>query len=281
MRFWALPADRLLGAGGVVLLMVALLRSLSVALLFLLATSVHHRTGTFSMDDMGGLAQKTPVLAALFVAATLASIGLPGFANFWGELTIFIALWQYSHALTAVAVAGIVISAVYGLRAAARVFFGSPTEAFQKVCADKPPVDLSLKERIPALILLATLLLIGFWPKSFSTGIDARSLLKAPLPSLTWPFANRPSQWTAPYYRTLANQNQWGAIAPELMLGCLALLLLGLEIILPKDSHKHIPGFAIVGILGIIAGFAINFDDDPDRHRIRSTGSFITARKAS
>ncbi len=58
----------------------------------------------------------------------------------------------------------------------------------------------------------------------------------------------------------LANQNQWGAIAPELMLGCLALLLLVLEILLPKESHKHIPGFAVVGILGIILGFAINYN---------------------
>ncbi len=169
--FLGIACGSALGTGGVVLLMVA--HGLSVALLFLLATSIHHRTGTFAMDEMGGLAQKTPVLAALFVAATLASIGLPGFANFWGELTIFIALWNYSHALTAVAVAGIIISAVYGLRAAAKVFFGAPTEAFAKVAAEKPPVDLTWKERIPALILLLALLVIGFWPKSFSTGVDA------------------------------------------------------------------------------------------------------------
>ena len=122
----------LLILGGVVLLMVA--HGLSVALLFLLATSIHHRTHTFAMEDMGGLAQKAPVLAAFFVAATLASIGLPGFANFWGELTIFVALWKFSPLITALAVAGVVISAVYGLRSAAKVFFGSPTEAFT-VCA--------------------------------------------------------------------------------------------------------------------------------------------------
>ena len=76
---------------------------LSVALLFLLATSIHHRTQTFDLAEMGGLAQKAPVLAALFTAATLASIGLPGFANFWGELTIFVALWQFSPWMTAAA----------------------------------------------------------------------------------------------------------------------------------------------------------------------------------
>lgn len=158
------------GAGGVVLLMVA--HGLSVALMFLLATSVHHRTHTFDMNEMGGLAQKTPVLAAFFVAATMAGIGLPGFANFWGELTIFVALWNFSHVFTAIAVAGIIISAIYGLRAAAKVFFGSPTEELTKVTAEHPPVDLRWAEKIPALLLLATLLFIGFWPKSVSDPVN-------------------------------------------------------------------------------------------------------------
>lgn len=159
-----------MGAGGVVLLMVA--HGLSVALLFQLSTCVHHRTHTFDLQEMGGLAQKTPVLAALFVAGTLASIGLPGFANFWGELTIFVALWNFSHVFTAVAVAGIVISAIYGLRAAARVFFGPSTAHFNGVIAKHPPVDLRWAEKLPALILLATLLFIGFWPKSVSDPVN-------------------------------------------------------------------------------------------------------------
>ncbi len=159
-----------LGAGGVVMLMVG--HGLSVALLFLLATSIHHRTQTFDLAEMGGLAQKAPVLAALFTAATLASIGLPGFANFWGELTIFVALWQFSPWMTAAAVAGIVISAVYGLRAAARVFFGAPTPEFAKVAAGQPPVDLRWSERLPALILLALLFFVGFWPRSLSAPLN-------------------------------------------------------------------------------------------------------------
>ena len=160
-----------LGAGGVVLLMVA--HGLSVALLFLLTTSIHHRTHTFDLNEMGGLAQKTPVLAAFFVAATLASIGLPGFANFWGELTIFVAAWTYSKVLTACAVGGIIISAVYGLRTAARVFFGTPTEELARVTAAHPPADLRWSEKLPAIILLAALLFIGFWPKSLSTPLNA------------------------------------------------------------------------------------------------------------
>jgi NADH-quinone oxidoreductase subunit M len=169
--FLGIAAGSVLGAGGVVMLMVA--HGLSVALLFLLSTTVHHRTQTFDMERMGGLAVGAPVLAALFLAATFAGIGLPGFANFWGELPIFVALWQYSHWITAVAVTGTVISAVYGLRAAARVFFGPKSAAFAGIAASHPVTDIGWSERIPALILLAGLLFIGVWPRSLSTAIDS------------------------------------------------------------------------------------------------------------
>jgi NADH-quinone oxidoreductase subunit M len=169
--FLGIACFSILGAGGVVLLMVA--HGLSVALLFLLSTSIYHRTQTFDLTEMGGLAQKTPVLAALFVAATFASIGLPGFANFPGELVIFVALWNFSHWVTAAAIAGVIISAIYGLRAAARVFFGPSTDAFAAFAAQHPPTDLRWSERLPALLLLALLLFIGFWPKSISTPINA------------------------------------------------------------------------------------------------------------
>ena len=168
--FLGLACLSTIGTGGVVLLMVA--HGLSVALLFLLATSIHHRTHSFDLSEMGGLAQKTPVLAAFFVAATMASIGLPGFANFWGELTVFVALWKFSPGLTAVAIAGVVISAIYGLRAAARVFFGPASEQLQRVQAQHPPADLDWREKLPALILLAALLLFGFYPKAVSQPVD-------------------------------------------------------------------------------------------------------------
>jgi NADH-quinone oxidoreductase subunit M len=175
--FLGIAAGSVLGAGGVVMLMVA--HGLSVALLFLLSTSIHERTHTYDMDQMGGLAKSAPVLAGLFVAATFASIGLPGFANFWGELAIFVSLWGYSHALTVVALTGTVVSAVYGLRAAARVFFGPPSEAFARVAAAHPPADLSWGEKLPALVLAAALLFVGLWPRSFSAGID-QALRPAP-----------------------------------------------------------------------------------------------------
>ncbi|MFY9925541.1 MAG: NADH-quinone oxidoreductase subunit M [Opitutaceae bacterium] len=168
--FLGIAVGSVLGVGGVVMLMVA--HGLSVALLFLLSTSVYHRTNTFDLHQMGGLSQKAPVLTALFVTATFASIGLPGFANFWGELPIFFALWGFSHTLTLVALTGTIISAVYGLRAAARIFFGPQTEAFARYAAHKAPTDIAWSERLPALILIAALLFVGIWPRSLSSGIN-------------------------------------------------------------------------------------------------------------
>lgn len=56
-----------------------------------------------------------------------------------------------------------------------------------------------------------------------------------------------------------AESNEWAAIAPELLLGCLALVLLVLEIILPKKHHEHISAVAIAGQVGILIGLVLNF----------------------
>ncbi len=186
------------GVGGAVILMFA--HGLSVALMFLLSTAVYDRTGTYDMRDMGGLGLKAPVLAGFFVAATMASIGLPGFANFWGEFTIFIALWQNHPWAVAPAVLGVVISAIYGLRASAAIFMGPPTESFQAASAGKPIGDITRAERIPAIILFLGLVLVGFWPRSISNTIDqqlmsepvyqSRVLSTVPAPAAPTPAAN-------------------------------------------------------------------------------------------
>ncbi|HVU39073.1 MAG TPA: NADH-quinone oxidoreductase subunit M [Opitutales bacterium] len=158
-----------MGAGGAVLLMFA--HGLSVAALFLLSDAVFQRTRTYDFGAMGGLCKKAPVLSAFFVAATFAGIGLPGFANFWGEFGVFVALWKFSPWMTAAAALGVVISAIYGLRAVSRIFYGEPSPAFQTLF-DQPVADLRPGERWPAIILLGALLLVGFWPGLLSRGIN-------------------------------------------------------------------------------------------------------------
>ncbi|TVP76634.1 MAG: NADH-quinone oxidoreductase subunit M [Puniceicoccaceae bacterium] len=166
--FLGLACFSVVGAGGVLLLMVA--HGLSVALLFMLATCIYHRSQTFDLSAMGGLAQKAPVLAAFFVAGTMASIGLPGFGNFWGEFTIFVALAEspLTRWLVAPAALGIIISAIYGLRAVANIFFGPPKEGFAKRLESGQIKDLQGFEKLPACILIAGLLLTGIFPRVFS-----------------------------------------------------------------------------------------------------------------
>jgi len=163
--FLGLYAYSTLGLGAAVLMLFA--HGLSVALLFLLADVVERSGGTADMEELGGLGQKAPVLMGLFVAATMASIGLPGFANFWGELGIFAALWTSATPWVVVpAVVGILISAIYGLRAVARIFFGPVAEGLT-IRGDIRP-----SEKLPALLLLAALFLFGFWPRSISDPVD-------------------------------------------------------------------------------------------------------------
>ncbi|NDV62424.1 NADH-quinone oxidoreductase subunit M [Puniceicoccales bacterium CK1056] len=162
--FLGLYAYSSIGIGAAVLMLFA--HGLSVALLFLLADVVEKRGGTCDMEEIGGLGQKAPVLMSLFVAAMLASIGLPGFANFWGELGIFVSLFATATPWALyLALIGILISAIYGLRAIASVFFGEEK-------GELSGGDISWREKIPALLLLAFLLLIGIWPKLLSDPVN-------------------------------------------------------------------------------------------------------------
>jgi len=163
--FLGLYAYSAVGVGGAVMMMFA--HGFSASLLFMLADMVERRSGTTDMRDLGGMGQKAPVLMAFFVTATMASIGLPGLANFWGEITIFAALWKSGPAwITVAAVSGIVISAIYGLRAVARVFYGEPKDG-----ADY--ADLDRSERFAALVLILALFATGLWPRFVSDNIDA------------------------------------------------------------------------------------------------------------
>ena len=166
--FLGIACFSVVGVGGALLMMVA--HGLSVALLFMLSTCVYHRSQTFDLSSMGGLATKAPVLAGFFVAATMASIGLPGFGNFWGEFTIFVALAETDMTkwIVAPAAIGIVISAIYGLRAVSNIFFGQANESFKERLESDQITDLKPFEKLPACLLIGGLLLIGIFPRIIS-----------------------------------------------------------------------------------------------------------------
>jgi NADH-quinone oxidoreductase subunit M len=159
------PAVNPLALPAAVLLMFA--HGISIALLFGLADNIERNTGTLDLDDLGGLAKSAPKLAFLFGIAGMASIGLPGLANFSGEVLVFLSGfhdWHFDKPLgpvqigTIIALWGVVISAVYMLRAYRNIFQGPA------VSATDSSADLVLSERIPAVLLTITLFAIGLCP---------------------------------------------------------------------------------------------------------------------
>lgn len=166
------------GLDAAIFLMVA--HGLSCAALFLLANAVRTRTGTYRFDELGGLAKHTPILAACFVAATMASVGLPGFGNFWGEIGVFLSLKGEPLWLQALIASTVVISAVYSLRAVASVFFGPVSKEITERFSIAPFKDLSGAERLATFVLLGASLVIGFAPHLITrhTNEDAEGLAK-------------------------------------------------------------------------------------------------------
>ncbi|MDR2863553.1 MAG: NADH-quinone oxidoreductase subunit M [Puniceicoccales bacterium] len=158
------------GLGAAVVLMFA--HGLAVAAMFALSHGIYRRTKTLEFGESGGLAKRAPVFAAFFVAASMAGIGLPGFANFWGELGVFVSLGSVPAWRLALVASGIVISAIYALRAVAAVFFGAEPEALTKRRETVPVRDITWNERCIVCILLAALVATGFYPRLFTDTLN-------------------------------------------------------------------------------------------------------------
>jgi NADH-quinone oxidoreductase subunit M len=160
----AMPSNPL-AKPAAVLLMFA--HGISIALLFCLADRIERSTGSLDFSDLGGLAKSAPSLAFLFGIGAMASIGLPGLANFAGEVLVFLSTFKNYNGTAGLnpvqitcilAIWGVVISAVYMLRAYRRVFHG-PT-----VKATESAADLTIADRIPVLLLVLTLFAVGLYP---------------------------------------------------------------------------------------------------------------------
>ena len=108
---FALRAD---GADGAILQMVN--HGLVVAPLFVIVAILVERTGTEDIREMGGMAMRAPVLAALFLIVTLATLAMPGSANFIGEFYILNGLFEAKIVFAFIAITGVAMSAYYALR---------------------------------------------------------------------------------------------------------------------------------------------------------------------
>src|SRR5438105_3531852 len=139
----------------------------STGALFLFVGMIYERRHTRMISDFGGLARPMPWFSALFVIASLSSIGLPFLNGFVGEFLIMLGTWtsvavQHAWVGTMLAGTGVIWAAVYMLWMLQRVVFGTKTtEANSKLS------DLNLREAGLLLPLLALMLFMGVYPSPF------------------------------------------------------------------------------------------------------------------
>src|SRR5262245_11024380 len=154
-----------IGMQGAVFLMFA--HGLMTALAFSLIGFFYDQTHTRMLDDLGGLMKRLPYVGTCFVIMSMASAGLPGFANFVAELLVIVGAWQQGMVVPAVLAAwGIVITGVYILRTVRDAFFGRMPRRWESLEDARTPL-----QRMPYALLIAVLLFFGFYPQPLLTVI--------------------------------------------------------------------------------------------------------------
>ncbi len=142
---------------------------LITGMLFFIAGSVKERYHTLEIKRLGGLLVQAPHLGWILGFCTMASLGLPGLAGFWGEFPAILAAWNPTDGLSqplfrfymVVAALGTVLAAGYLLWLLQRTAFGTPSEEF----ADDPEIhDVEPTEWIAWIPLLILILVLGFVP---------------------------------------------------------------------------------------------------------------------
>jgi NADH-quinone oxidoreductase subunit M len=160
-----IAAANLIGLEGAVFLMFA--HGCMTALAFSLIGFFYDQTHTRMLDDLGGLMKRMPFVGTCFVVMTMASAGLPGFANFVAELLVIVGAWAQGMYLAAVLAAwGIVVTGVYLLRTVKDAFFGRMPARWEGLEDARTPM-----QRMPYALLIAVLLFFGFWPQPLLTVI--------------------------------------------------------------------------------------------------------------
>ena len=131
------------------------------ALLFLLVGVVYKKTGTRDINVLRGLLnpeQGLPLIGSLMILGVMASAGIPGMVGFISEFMVFRGSFNVFTAETLLCMIGTGLTSAYFLLLANKVFFGRLSETVINL----PPVQWS--DRIPAIILAATIVIFGIQP---------------------------------------------------------------------------------------------------------------------
>ncbi|RXT01531.1 NuoM family protein [Ammoniphilus sp. CFH 90114] len=137
------------------------------ALLFFIVSIIFERTSTTELADLGGLAKSMPFIAGMFLAAAMASAGLPGMSGFISEFMAFLGLFGEMPILAAIGTLGIILTAVYLLRAVLGTTYGPMPERWVGL-TDARPLEV-----LPMVLLLGFILLIGVYPAVLSEPMQA------------------------------------------------------------------------------------------------------------
>jgi NADH-quinone oxidoreductase subunit M len=149
---FSLRAD---GADGAVLQMVN--HGLVVGAIFLIIALLYERAQTEDLREMGGMAMRAPVLAALFLVVTLATLAMPGSANFIGEFYILNGVFQAKIAYAFVATIGVALAAYYALRLYQRTMHNRLPEGVESR-------EMSLRDGAVLAPLVACIVGLALWP---------------------------------------------------------------------------------------------------------------------
>ena len=154
-----------LGVDGAVYQMLS--HGVTTGALFLLVGMLYERRRSLEIAAYGGLATPAPRLATVFLITSLASAGLPLLNNFVGEYLVLQGVAEVDFRYAAWAAAGVVLAAWYLLWLYQRVFLG---EAGEEAAGVK---DLSPREMAAILPLVALMIWMGVYPRSFLPRITA------------------------------------------------------------------------------------------------------------
>jgi NADH-quinone oxidoreductase subunit M len=152
-------AIRTSALNGVHMQMIA--HGFSTAALFFLAGALYERTGTYQLDQFGGLRRVMPVFAGVMGVAMFANLGLPGLAGFVGEFFIFRGSWGTQPLITGIAVLGLIVTALVLIRMYQKIFYGATNPKLTSI----PDMRIGGWEFGVTVPLLLFLLVFGVYPK--------------------------------------------------------------------------------------------------------------------
>lgn len=128
--------------------------------LFLCVGVIYDRMHTREISAYGGLVNRMPLYATVFMILTMANVGLPGTSGFIGEFLTLVAIFGRNNWVAFFATSGVILSAAYALWLYRRVVFG----ALEKESL-KSIMDINRREMVALFPLVFFTILFGVWPQ--------------------------------------------------------------------------------------------------------------------